>query len=327
MKKTRVNPNSLSRQIKHYELYGELEFDSLVSTRGESWTNSFHFEKIPLRSSHYKCEIEPHIHDAFLQILMLSHGSAVVTINGTMTDLQSPCLIVIPAQNVHGFKFSQNIDGPIITVAQKPIESMAKLLMPELAQVLREPWLIQLGVDVKADAALTSLMASIEHEWRIHSYGHAAAGLNLLMTLLIHIGRLTQTSLPTSSLMTVSRAAATIEKFKALVNDTYKSHISIEAYASRLGVSPSQLTRLTKSVLGMTAIEVLNARLIFEAERNLTYTSDSIKQVAANLGFADDAYFSRFFRKQTGMTPREFRMDALQQVSIQALPKALKNLP
>jgi AraC family transcriptional activator of pobA len=316
MKKTRVNPNSFPRQIKHYELYGELEFDSLASTHDQSWTNSFHFEKIPLRSSHYKWEIEPHIHDAFLQILMLSQGSAEVTVNGTITYLQSPCLIVVPAQNVHGFKFSQDIDGPIITVAQKPMESIARQLMPELAQVLHEPWLIRLGIDSKADAALTSLMVSIEHEWRIHSYGHAAAGLSLLMTLLIHIGRLTKTSSPTTSLMTVSRSAATIEKFKALVNDTYKSHLSIEAYAKRLSISSGQLTRLTKNILGMTALDVLNARLIFEAERDLTYTSDSIKQIAANLGFEDEAYFSRFFRKQTGQTPRTFRVEALRQASL-----------
>ena len=52
---------------------------------------------------------------------------------------------------------------------------------------------------------------------------------------------------------------------------------------------------------------LINARLMREAQRQLAYSELEIKQIAHDLGFADSSYFSRFFRKQAGMTPGEFR--------------------
>ncbi len=294
-------------KIKHYELYGESQAPARLAT----WTNSFHFERIPDRSSHFNWEIEPHVHDSFLQIFVLTKGSGDITLNGITSQLTSPVLIVIPAQNVHSFRFAKNTDGPVITVAQQPLESLAQSLMPEMAKVLARPYLVRLGQDPNADAALHNLLTAIEHEWRTHSFGHAAAGLCLLATLLLHAQR--SAGLDTLHEYSLVRSHAMVDKFKHLVNEQFKSTQSVANYANRLGVSAGQLTRLTKQVLGLTALGVINARLVFEAERELAYTADSIKQIAAKLGFDDEAYFSRFFRKQTQQTPREFRTQTLTQ--------------
>lgn len=295
-------------RIKHYELYGESSSPAHATT----WTNSFHFERIPDRSSHFNWEIEPHVHDSFLQIFLLTKGSGEITLNGITSQLTSPMLIVIPAQNVHSFRFAQHTDGPVITAAQQPLESLAQSLMPELAKVLARPYLVRLGQDPNADLALQNLLTAIEHEWRAHSYGHAAAGTSLLATLLIHAGRYRQAQGTTDHTQESTtgkplRAHAVVEKFKRLVNDQFKTAQGVSDFANRLGVSAGQLTRLTKQVLGLTALEVINARLVFEAERELTYTADSIKQIAAKLGFEDEAYFSRFFKKATGLSPKAFR--------------------
>ena len=61
----------------------------------------------------------------------------------------------------------------------------------------------------------------------------------------------------------------------------------------------------------MSSLAVLQARLVHEAQRDLVYTNTSIKRLASNLGFEDEGYFGRFFRKHTGLTPREFRARAL----------------
>ena len=296
--------------IKHYELYGE----SSASARTATWTNSFHFERIPDRSSHFNWEIEPHVHDSFLQIFWLTKGSGEITLNGVTSTLTSPVLIVIPAQNVHSFRFAQNTDGPVITAAQQPLASLAQSVMPELAKVLAKPYLVRLGQDSSADAALQNLLTAIEYEWRTHSPGHAAAGLCLLATLLIHAQRNASSDRPAGQIQhglqanTLTRAHAVVDKFKRLVNEQFRSSEAVASYANRIGVSPGQLTRLTKQVLGLTALDVINARLVFEAERELTYTADSIKQIAAKLGFDDEAYFSRFFKKETGQSPKAFRL-------------------
>jgi AraC family transcriptional activator of pobA len=63
--------------------------------------------------------------------------------------------------------------------------------------------------------------------------------------------------------------------------------------------------------LGVSSLDVINARIVHEAQRELVYTTSSTKQLAAQLGFSDEAYFSRFFRKHTGLSPRVFRGNAL----------------
>lgn len=64
----------------------------------------------------------------------------------------------------------------------------------------------------------------------------------------------------------------------------------------------------------MSGLDVINARVLHEAQRELVYTHMPIKQLAAELGYGDDAYFSRFFRKHTGLSPSAFRAQALAQL-------------
>jgi len=59
--------------------------------------------------------------------------------------------------------------------------------------------------------------------------------------------------------------------------------------------------------VGESPTTVINERIIRETQRQLAYTELEIKQIAHDLGFIDSAYFSRYFRKQTGLKPSEFR--------------------
>jgi AraC family transcriptional activator of pobA len=108
-----------------------------------------------------------------------------------------------------------------------------------------------------------------------------------------------------------SRKSAQIEKFRNMVDENFKKHLSITDYASQLGITPGQLSRLCREVLGVSSLDIVNARIIHEAQRVLVYTGNSIKQMAYALGFADETYFCRFFRKHTGLSPREFRAKAM----------------
>ena len=60
-------------------------------------------------------------------------------------------------------------------------------------------------------------------------------------------------------------------------------------------------------MLGHSALGVLHTRLLLEAQRDLAYTSMSIKQVSLGLGFSDAGYFTRFFQRLTGHTPSDWR--------------------
>ena len=78
-------------------------------------------------------------------------------------------------------------------------------------------------------------------------------------------------------------------------------------YAIALSVSPTHLSRLTRAANGVSALRMIEARMMREARRNLAYTNLSISTIAYTLGFADPAYFSRVFSRDAGVSPKAFR--------------------
>jgi AraC family transcriptional activator of pobA len=290
------------RVIPNYALYGD--------QAQPSWRSSFDFEWIPTRSRPYNWKIRPHKHDAFIQILYLTHGSGEVLMDHAKAWIPAPCVLVIPAQTVHGFHFTEDVNGPVVTAAQRPLESLASVAMPELLPFLRKPAILPLDEAMHHDQTLMPLFAAIEREAHISGAGQTSAGMALITALCIQLARLSPSPVPTAP-QVGARKTAQIEKFRAMVNENFKKHRPLTAYADQLGISLGQLSRLCREVLGVSSLDVINARLVHEAQRDLIYTSGSIKQVADSLGFADETYFGRFFRKHTGTSPREFRAKAL----------------
>jgi AraC-like DNA-binding protein len=78
-------------------------------------------------------------------------------------------------------------------------------------------------------------------------------------------------------------------------------------YAALLNLSTYQLNNTTKTLLGKSASELINDRVILEAKRYLLATSNQIIQIAGHLGYEDASYFVRFFKKHTGLSPEAFR--------------------
>src|SRR5690606_33252429 len=101
-----------------------------------------------------------------------------------------------------------------------------------------------------------------------------------------------------------SSAHGTIaQRFQALVETSYREHRPLAFYAGRLHCTIRTLSRQTDMAFGMTPLQLINRRLVFEARRLLRFTNASCSEVAGELGFEDPAYFSRFYRRMTGHAP------------------------
>jgi AraC family transcriptional activator of pobA len=88
----------------------------------------------------------------------------------------------------------------------------------------------------------------------------------------------------------------------------YREHWSIARYAEGLGLSAAHLNALCRRLGGQSALQLVNARLLLEAKRCLVYTHMTVNQVSDSLGFSEPAYFSRFFKRCSGQSPKEFRL-------------------
>lgn len=292
--------------LPKYDLYG--------SEAKPSWLDSFNFEWIPQRSRPFNWEIEPHIHDGLIQILYVRSGAGEVFIDGTKWAIEPPCLIVIPARAVHGFHFTPEVDGPVVTAPQRPLEALAGVARPELLAFIRRPTVLPVEAGSRHDQNLMPLFEALAREASVYEPGQIAAGSALLLAVFVLVERV-GLGIQASPVVERSRGTAKVEKFRALVEQHYKAHLPMERYAGELGVSPGQLARLCRDCIGMSPLDVINARLIHEAQRELVYSQLSVKQIAAALGFEDEAYFGRFFKKKAGSTPLGFREMARAQLA------------
>lgn len=101
----------------------------------------------------------------------------------------------------------------------------------------------------------------------------------------------------------------TVFRFRQLIEERFARERSCAGYARALSVSPGHLNALAHRFLGRSAKAVILDRVLVEARRLLRYTDQPAKQVAWALGFADPAYFARYFRRQTGRSPLEYRAE------------------
>jgi len=97
--------------------------------------------------------------------------------------------------------------------------------------------------------------------------------------------------------------------FRSLLEKKYQQQWSVQKYAAALHTSVSSLNRRCIECVGITAKSIIQNRVLIEAKRKLIYTQYPLDHIAYALGFKDPAYFSRFFKKQQGIPPIEFRQD------------------
>lgn len=286
--------------VPTYSLYGE----NLPATLPEG----FHCESIAQRSRLYNWEIRPHRHEHFAQILVIRSGSGTARLDDAEFELEAPCALFVPRGCVHGFRFSRDIDGTVITVVSRWLEKVlagADGLSGRFASARH----IGLGRHTDDAARIERLRQTLLDEW--HGSGpwwgaSIEAAFSLLVFALGRVGG--QSAAAPGAPQT--RAEWHMRRFAALVEQSFREQRSIGHYAGRLGLTPAQMNRICRQVLGVSALGALNRRLLTEAQRDLAYSSLSIKAIALTLGFADAAYFTRFFTRHAGCSPTAYRCEA-----------------
>ncbi len=105
----------------------------------------------------------------------------------------------------------------------------------------------------------------------------------------------------------VSRTDVLTQQFKRLLLQQFKTHKSTADYARLLNITPAHLNEAVKLTTGFTVTHWIQQTVLTEAKRLLYATDATVKEIAYLLGFADPAYFTRYFSNAAGSTPLQFR--------------------
>jgi AraC family transcriptional regulator, transcriptional activator of pobA len=95
--------------------------------------------------------------------------------------------------------------------------------------------------------------------------------------------------------------------FKDLLETNYKNQKQVNYYAKQIIITEKRLNQATTKVLGKSPKEFIDNRVILEAKRILAHTTESVKEIAYQLGFEEPTNFIKYFKKYTSVTPTEFR--------------------
>ncbi len=101
-----------------------------------------------------------------------------------------------------------------------------------------------------------------------------------------------------------------IRRFQELVEARPRTGLPVGHYAAVLGVSESRLTSHCRRLTGRSPLQVINAAVMRRAREAMLSSRQSVSQIAFGLGFSEPTYFTRVFRRHTGMTPTDFRANA-----------------
>ncbi len=285
-----------STAIPAYVLYGEaLEIAS---------ERLIHIETVAARSRLHDWHIRPHRHTDLHQLLLLRRGRVLARLDGQETDLATPAALVIPPGVVHSFQFRPDTVGFVLSIATDLVEDLASadpFLRSLLAQVSAE----RIESRALARTDLWPLSDMLLREFTRAAHGRQSALRGLLAALLANFRRLKAGASHQDAAATGSREL--VARFRELLEKRLHERRTIAQYATELGVNEARLRRACVAITTRTPIELIQRRVLLEAERLLRYTSMSVSQVAYHLGFEDPAYFSRFFTRGTGRAPRLFR--------------------
>ncbi|WP_317928508.1 helix-turn-helix domain-containing protein [Halioxenophilus sp. WMMB6] len=287
--------------IPLFKLYGE------DGSQNDGWhtPDPIHSETIADRSRLHNWVIKPHRHSDLVHLLYCQSGQATAVLDGEPTNLPLPCVLLVAPMCVHGFEFSQDIQGFILTLAP-PLVSQVRSSLPEQQTLLNS----SACFDCKAEKTLfDSLFSTLDREYR----GNAPGRENLIEAMINGVMvLLSRQSIARGEKATITpdKGSQHYARFTELVELHYRSHASIEVYAAELGITSAHLNTLCRKFSKHSAQQMIHDRLILEAKRNLIYTSMNISQISDSLGFSEPAYFTRFFKRVTGLSPKLFRQQS-----------------
>jgi len=258
---------------------------------------------------HYHNLHRPHRH-SFYHLVLFTKGKGSHTIDFERFAVKPfQIYFMIPGQ-VHSWHFEGGVDGYIVHFTESFLSSF-----------LENGHYLERFFFFKGEAGVCQLPVK-EHGQVIHLFESMLSELEEGKELSLDMIRLQLLAL----FITVERSCKSRESknipaqkrtllrnFQQLIDVYFRTIKLPKEYADLLYITPNHLNALCTELLGKTAGDLIRDRILLEAKRLLTNADMTITEIAYDLNFQDNSYFNRFFKKNVGMTPDEFRKQFINQ--------------
>ena len=220
-----------------------------------------HCETISSRSREHQWEIKPHRHADLCQLLFVFKGQAELEIEGQRTQLKTPAIQVLPPLSVHGFRFSEDVEGFIVTLAT-PLINHLQAQLGDAVHALAQTESYPAGADGEY---LNSLFCALQAEYNGHQPAREMLMHALVSVIMVWVSR--QAIVRHNASQRPQRQREYLNGFIQLVEQTYRQHVKVEDLAHRLGISVSHLNGTCRELAGQPALQIMHERQLLEAKR------------------------------------------------------------
>ena len=236
-------------------------------------------------------------------ICICTAGSCSIKVNLQHYDVESPMLVTLmPGQIVEGIDYSPNFDGITIVLSKRFIDMLNlpgwqqqyMTLFNNPVNTISQETLRNLQIfytilhKAAADEENPFRLQVIENLIRVFFYGGVSKFHKLEGSA-------------------ASSKNNIVERFMELVQEHYREERLIGFYADKLCITPKYLSRLIKEHTGRSAGEWIDNHVILEARAMLQSSDMTIQQIAASLNFPNQSFFGKYFKRATGLSPKQYR--------------------
>ncbi|MHC5308684.1 helix-turn-helix domain-containing protein [Myroides sp. LJL116] len=249
---------------------------------------------------------KPHRHN-FYVCLFFTQGSGTHTIDFTTYDITPGSVFMLGPGQMHSWDLSKDIDGYVLFHTQDFLDVYF------VRNSVREyPVFSSLYCSygfVSQEEQMKELKMLFQNMIKEFSLGLWKDHLMLVNWISIFYISCNRTILQGKQYKESSNNVYYTHfiEFENMVEIYFREDKFAQQYAQRLNMTQKHLNRICRTLINKTTTQIILERLILEAKRELIYSEKSLATIALDLGYEDYSYFSKVFKKQEGITPREFQ--------------------
>ncbi len=264
--------------------------------------NDFYANSMKRHLKDHHIILTPHKHDFFMTVLF-TKGGGTHEIDFTNYKVAPGSVFMLRPGQTHNWKLSKESDGFIFFHSKDFYDSKSATEkvqdFPFFNSIHNSPHLL---LKNKTKEKIESVFFEIKKEYDENNVFKFQKLYSLVSLTYIELTRSYQ---PTKKIKSENYLSK-LRQLEELIDENYKSIKSPHDYAQMMAITEKHLNRISNTCLNKTTTDLISDRVILEAKRLLTHSKLPVNAIANELGFDDNSYFARFFKKKTGQTALEF---------------------
>lgn len=252
-------------------------------------------------SDDFKDALQPHRHDHYTGML-IEHGEVEVLLDFETYLMPAKTLFISPPWQVHQIHKASQASGWYFSFENNLIEQSVRATLDKSLEGI-------MFIELTETEFLwfKSIIMSILSLEDLNQIIYKDVSHPLLSAFVAQAGLSYQRKQKSYKTNFASRSLIVTKKFINLVRHNYRHLKKPADYAEKLHISVTYLNDSVKRTTDSSATLIIQKEIIREAQRLLYYTHNNVKEISDLLGYEDEKYFMRLFKKKTGFSPTEYR--------------------